>query len=145
MVLGGYFNSRLMKNIREDKGLTYGIHSVVSSLILSGFKVISTEVSKKSTQKAIDEIYKEIQLLQKVPVEKEELEIVRNFMLGEMVRMFDGPFAIAESFRSVWEFGLDNSYYYRLAEKIKTIKSDEITALAQTYYKIDDLYQVTAG
>ncbi len=145
VALGGYFNSRLMKNIREDKGLTYGIHSVITSLILSGFKVISTEVSKKSTQKAINEIYKEIKLLQKDPIEKEELEIIRNYMLGEMVRMFDGPFAIAESFRSVWEFGLDNRYYYRLAEKIKTIEPDEITALAKTYYNTNDLYQITAG
>jgi predicted Zn-dependent peptidase len=66
-------------------------------------------------------------------------------MLGDMVRMFDGPFALAESFRSVWEFGLDNSYYYRLADKIKTIEPDEITAIAQTYYNIDELYEITAG
>jgi len=145
VILGGYFNSRLMRNIREEKGLTYGIHSIITSLILSGFKFISTEVSKKSTQNAIDEIYKEIEILQRVPVEREELEIVRNYMLGEMVRMFDGPFALAESFRSVWDFGLDNSYYYRLAGKIKSIEPDEITALAKTYYRIDDLYQVTAG
>jgi predicted Zn-dependent peptidase len=145
VILGGYFNSRLMKNIREEKGLTYGIHSLITSLVLSGFKVISTEVSKKSTQNAIDEIYKEIETLQHAPVEREELEIVKNYMLGEMVRMFDGPFALAESFRSVWDFGLDNSYYYRLARKIKSIEPDEITALAKTYYRIDDLYQVTAG
>jgi predicted Zn-dependent peptidase len=145
VILGGYFGSRLMRNIREDKGYTYGIGSSVSSLNLSGFKVISTEVSNNFTQKAIDEIYNEIRLLQRIPVEKGELTIVKNYMLGDMVRMFDGPFALAESFRSVWEFGLDNSYYYRLAEKIRTIEPDEITALAQTYYNIDDLYEITAG
>lgn len=145
VVLGGYFGSRLMKNIREEKGFTYGISSTVSSLNLSGYKVITTEVSKKITQKAVDEIYKEIRLLQNIPVSKEELEVVRNYMLGDMVRMFDGPFAIAESFRLVWEFGLDNSYYYRLADKIKSITPDEISALAQTYYNIDNLYEITAG
>jgi len=62
-----------------------------------------------------------------------------------MVRMFDGPFALAESFRSTWEFGLDNSYYYRLAEKIITIDPDEIKELAGTYYNIDELYEVTVG
>jgi len=144
-ILGGYFSSRLMKNIREDKGYTYGISSSVSSLDLSGFKVISTEVSKKHTRKTIDEIYKEIRLLQKKPVGRDELRIVRNYILGEMVRMFDGPFAIAESFRSVWEFGLDNSYYYRFVKKVKTIDPDEITALAATYYNIDELYEITAG
>jgi len=144
-VLGGYFGSRLMKNIREEKGYTYGISSSVSSLDLTGYKVISTEVGKKNCQKTIDEIYSEIRLLQSVLVKKEEMAVVRNYMSGEMVRMFDGPFALAESFRSAWEFGLDNTYYYRLAEKIKTIDPDEIIELARTYYNIDELYQVTAG
>ena len=144
-VLGGYFGSRLMKNIREEKGYTYGISSSLSSLDLTGYKVISTEVSHKNSQKTIDEIYREIRLLQSVPVKKEEMEVVRNYMSGEMLRMFDGPFALAESFRSAWEFGLDNSYYYRLAEKIKTIEPDEIIELAKTYYNIDDLYEITVG
>jgi zinc protease len=144
-ILGGYFGSRLMKNIREEKGYTYGISSTVSSLDITGYKVISTDVSQKNLQKTIDEIYREILLLQRVPVSKKEITIVRNYMTGEMVRMFDGPFALAESFRSVWEFGLDNSYYYRLADKIKTIEPDEIIMLAQAYYNTDELYQVTAG
>ena len=144
-VLGGYFGSRLMKNIREEKGYTYGISSAVSSLDLTGYKVISTDVGTNNCQKTLAEIYKEIHLLQSTPVEKEELTIVRNYMSGEMLRMFDGPFALAESFKSAWEFGLDNNYYFRLAEKIKTIDPDEITELAKTYYNIDDLYQVTVG
>jgi predicted Zn-dependent peptidase len=134
-----------MKNIREEKGYTYGISSSVSSLDLTGYKVILTEVSQKNCQKTIDEIYKEIRLLQSIPVEKEEMAVVRNYMSGEMVRMFDGPFALAESFKSAWEFGLDNCYYYRLAEKIKTIDPDEIIELARTYYNIDELYEVTVG
>jgi predicted Zn-dependent peptidase len=144
-ILGGYFGSRLMKNIREEKGYTYGINSSISSLDLSGYKVISTEVGQKNCQKAIDEIYREIKILQNVAVKQEEMAVVRNYMSGEMVRMFDGPFALAESFRSAWEFGLDNSYYYRLAEKIKTIEPYEITELARTYYNIDDLYEITVG
>ena len=144
-VLGGYFGSRLMKNIREEKGYTYGIGSAVSSLDLTSYKVIFTEVSHNNCQKTIDEIYREIKLLQSVPVKKEEMAVVRNYMSGEMVRMFDGPFALAESFKSVWEFGLDNSYYYRLADKIKTIDPDEIIELAKTYYNIDELYEITVG
>jgi predicted Zn-dependent peptidase len=144
-LLGGYFGSRLMKNIREEKGYSYGINSSVTSLDLSGYKVISTEVSQKNRQKTIDEIYKEIRLLQCVPVGKEELSVVRNYMSGEMVRMFDGPFALAESFKSAWEFGLDNEYYNIFADKIKTIEPDEIINLARTYYNIDELYEITAG
>jgi len=144
-ILGGYFGSRLMKNIREKKGLTYGISSTISSLDLSGYKVISTEVRQKNCQRVIDEIYKEIKLLQNVRVKNTELAVVRNYMSGEMLRMFDGPFALAESFKSAWEFGLDNNYYFRLSEKIKTIEADEIIELARTYYDIDALYEITVG
>jgi zinc protease len=144
-VLGGYFGSRLMKNIREKKGYTYGINSSVMSLNQSGYKVIVTEVGKKHTTKTLNEIYKEIHLLQTKLIEPKELDVARSYMTGEMVRMFDGPFALAESFRAAWEFGLDNTYYYNLAEKIKTIEPDEIITLAKTYYNIDDLYEIIAG
>ncbi len=144
-ILGGYFGSRLMKNIRENKGYTYGIHSSVSSLGLSGFKLISTEVDKNKRKQAVEEIYSEIRKLQAIRVGKEEMDVVRNYMSGELVRMFDGPFAMAESFKAVWEFGLDTSYFNRLAELIKTISPDEIMKLAGTYYNIEDLYEVTAG
>jgi len=144
-ILGGYFGSRLMKNIREEKGYTYGISSSVTSLDLSGYKIISTEVSPKNYRATIDEVFKEIKALQNIPLKEDEMAVVRNYMSGEMVRMFDGPFAIAESFRSVWEFGLDNNYYRFLTEKILKIQPDEIIELARTYYKIDELYQVTVG
>jgi predicted Zn-dependent peptidase len=144
-ILGGYFGSRLMKNIREEKGYTYGISSSVTSFKLAAYKIIITEVGSDYTEKTIEEIFNEIRMLQKFPVGNDEMEIVRNFMLGEMVRMFDGPFALAESFRSAWEFGLDNTYYYDLADRIKSISPDEIIHLAKTYYNIDDLNIVVVG
>jgi zinc protease len=144
-ILGGYFGSRLMRNIREEKGYTYGIRSGISSLDLSGYKVISTEVGSMYLKNSLDEIYKEIRKLQTEFTAKEELDSVRNYMLGEMIRIFDGPFSLAESFKSAWEFGLGSSYYYNFIEKIRTIDGDEIKSLASTYYNIDDLYQVTSG
>lgn len=144
-ILGGYFGSRLMKNIREEKGYTYGIHSTVKSFAHSGYKSISAEVGADHTREAIDEIYKEIRMLQEKPVPGSELRAVKNYLLGELVRMFDGPFATVESFRSAWEFGLDNSYYMKFAEIINSIDSDEIIRISQTYYRIDDLTEVIAG
>jgi hypothetical protein len=66
-------------------------------------------------------------------------------MSGEMVRMFDGPFAIAESFKAVWEFGLDLNYFVGMMDKIRTINQDEILRLATTYYNVDELYEITVG
>jgi len=145
LLLGGYFGSRLMKNIREEKGFTYGIHSSVSSFDLSGSIMISTEVGKKNAGQAVDEIYREIKLLHSIPVGRDELEVVRNYMAGEMVRMFDGPFAIAESFKAVWEFGLNFNYFIGMMDTIRTITPDEILKLARDYYNIDDFYEITAG
>ena len=144
-ILGGYFGSRLMKNIREEKGYTYGISSSLVSVSESGYISISAEVSKKTTQLAINEIYSEIRRLQSEPVGADELNVVRNFMMGSLVRMFDGPFARAESFRSVWEFGLDNSWYQRFAEKIRTITAEELMDLFKRYFDIEKMYEITAG
>ncbi|MGQ9620108.1 MAG: M16 family metallopeptidase [Bacteroidales bacterium] len=144
-ILGGYFGSRLMKNLREQRGYTYGIYSFLASLELAGYLMISTEAAKKYTVKAVNEIFKEIKLLQEKPVGKEELEMVKNYLAGDLLRMFDGPFATAESFRMVWESGLDLSYYLKVADKIKTITPDEIIHIARTYYNVEDMYVVIAG
>jgi zinc protease len=144
-ILGGYFGSRLMKNIREEKGYTYGISSSLVSLIGSGYFSISTEVSNKFTHYAIDEIYNEIRRLQSEAVGIDELTVVKNFMLGNLVRMFDGPFATAECFRSVLEYGLNNSWFASYVERIKSISPEEIMALAQKYLNIEDMYEITAG
>ena len=144
-ILGGYFGSRLMKNIREEKGYTYGISSSVVSLSQSGYKVISAEVGRKHTNATLKEIQNEIKLLQEEKVGAEELGIVKNYMLGELVRMFDGPFSYAETFRSAWEFGLDLEYYRQMEKKINSITPDEIIHIARTYYKVDELHTVIAG
>ncbi|HOK26022.1 MAG TPA: pitrilysin family protein [Bacteroidales bacterium] len=144
-LLGGYFGSRLMKNLREEKGYTYGISSYLVSLDLAGYLLIATEVGKKYTQKAVKEIFKEIKILQKEPVKDKELEMVKNYMLSDLVRMFDGPFATAESFRLVWESGMDMSYFQTLAQKIKSITPDEIIHIARSYYDTGELYTVIAG
>lgn len=145
VILGGYFGSRLMKNIREEKGYTYGISSILVSFIHSGYLTIVSEVGKDVTKEAIAEVYKEIEILRTEKVPEEELERVKNYMLGEMVRMFDGPFAQAESFSSILEYDLNYTYFYNFIEQIKAITADEILALTQKYLNPDDFTQVVAG
>lgn len=144
-VLGGYFGSRLMKNIREEKGYTYGIGSFVLSLKREAVLIISTEVGNEYLNSTIDEIFKEIKLLQNTLVENTELNIVKNYMLGQFVRSIDGPFAQAEKFKEVEEFGLDFNHYYQFMSKIKAITPDELQALAIKYFDINTFYQLTVG
>jgi len=144
-ILGGYFGSRLMANIREDKGYTYGIGSGLASLVNDGYFYISTEVGKDVTKKALDEIYKEIRLLREELVDAEELETVRNYVLGQFLRSVDGPYALADKFKAIWEFGLDYDYFDKYFNAVKTITPEEIKLLANQYLQEHDLLELVVG
>ncbi|GAI82885.1 unnamed protein product, partial [marine sediment metagenome] len=144
-ILGGYFGSRLMKNIREEKGYTYGISSLIISLHHSGYLTIVSEVGADVYKKAIREIYKEIKILREKPVPQDELTLVKNYLLGELLRMFDGPFALADSFRSILEYGLNYDFFNKGIDTVKNITPEEILSLAQKYLNEGSFTQVVAG
>ncbi|NWJ52138.1 MAG: insulinase family protein [Bacteroidetes bacterium] len=144
-ILGGYFGSRLMTNIREDKGYTYGIGSGLISLKHSGFFYISSEVGNAFADRAMDEIFNEINLLRNEPVSNEELSLVRNYLGGTFLRSVDGAFSLAERFKEMHEHDLTIDYYFNLLDKIQTITSDEIMELANRYLSVDSLYQLKVG
>ncbi|MDP4185783.1 MAG: pitrilysin family protein [Bacteroidota bacterium] len=144
-ILGGYFGSRLMSNIREDKGYTYGIYSMIISLKKAGYFFIASEVGKDSCQAALDEIQFELKRLRTEPVPADELNTVRSYMLGEMLREFDGPFAQAASFRALLEYDLNNDFYTNLIHTIKEITSEQLMELSNRYFKEENIYEVVAG
>lgn len=144
-ILGGYFGSRLMKNIREDKGYTYGIHSMLISLQETGYVGIAADVKADFSKETIIEIKKEIELLKNEPVPEEELSLLKNYMMGEMLQMFDGPFATSDSFINAIQYGFGFGYYDRMIDKILTISSDELLMLANTYLNLDNFVTVTVG
>ena len=144
-ILGGYFGSRLMSNIREDKGYTYGIGSAVASMKQDGYFFISTEVGADVTNAAIEEIYKEIEILKDEHVDNEELEMARNYMLGTFLKGMDGAFQLAERFKSIYLYDLDYSYYDRYLQKIKTIQADELRDLARKYFDLSGFYEIVVG
>jgi len=144
-VLGGYFGSRLMANIREDKGYTYGIYSAVVSLQNEGCFFISTEAGVDVCNKAIDEIYGELKRLREELIPEEELQLVKNYMLGAFLRSIDGPFALADKFKGIMEYGLDYGYYKMFIDTIKEITSVKLNNLANKYLQQEDMHQVVVG
>lgn len=144
-VLGGYFGSRLMANIREDKGYTYGIGSGLASMLNSGYFYISTEVGVDVTRAALNEIYYEIEKLRNEPVTEEELDLVRNYMTGVFLRSTDGPFSIADRRKALIGYNLGYEYYDRYVETIRTITAERLQELAQTYLRKEDLVELVAG
>lgn len=144
-ILGDYFGSRLMKNIREDKGFTYGIGSFVSELNNTGYFGIATEVGKDFVEQTIHEIKKEIELLQTELIGEDELELVRSYLLGQILKSADGPYATMDLFLSVEQNGLDLRFFNQYIEKVRTINAEELREIAKTYLKWDSLIIVTAG
>lgn len=144
-IFGGYFGSRLMMNLREEKGLTYGISSYLISYINEGVIGVSTEVLAEKRELAVEEVFKEMDKLCSELIEQEELDRVKNFMLGDLLRNLDGPFAVSEAFRALMGFDLDFSYFKELEQTILTITAEDLRALANKYYKKDEFYVVVAG
>lgn len=144
-ILGGYFGSRLMSNIREDKGYTYGIGSGLLSMKEASFFFITSEVKSEVSKLAIDEIIKEIKILQNEEIGKEELGLVKNYLQGNFQRSFDGPFALLDRFKEVYYSNLDYNYFTSYIETVKSISSKELIALANTYLQTDEMYKLTVG
>jgi predicted Zn-dependent peptidase len=144
-ILGGYFGSRLMANIREEKGYTYGIGSFVLSLKYASYLVISTEVGNEYVEPTLKEIDFEMKRLQNELVSENELETVKSYLLGEFLRDFDGPFALAGSFKSINDFDLDYSFYDNYLLTLRSITSEDLMKLALQYLNTDDFYKVVAG
>lgn len=141
--LGGYFGSRLMANIREDKGYTYGIGSGISSKRESGSFVIATEVGKDVTNDAIKEIKKEIEDLKANLIPKEELNVVKNYMLGALLKNTDGPFDMLSRFQTIHLNKLKNNHYDYFIDEVKAISSEKLRELAQEH--LTDLSVIVAG
>ncbi len=144
-IIGGYFGSRLMTNLREEKGYTYGIYSVLGSLRESGYFGVMTEVAAEVADASLDEIRKELKKIRTEKISLVELQTVRNFMLGELLRMFDGSFALSTQFKSIYEYGLDYSFYDKYLYHIQNITPNRILELANFYLHEDSMYTVTAG
>jgi len=144
-LFGGYFGSRLMSNIREDKGYTYGISAGVVFYPDSGLLIVSTETDNEYVEPLIQEVYHEIDRLHQEPVSAEELRMVRNYMLGEMCRSYESPFSLSDAWIFIATSGLKDDYFARSLQAVNEITPAEIQDLAQRYLCKETLKEVIAG
>lgn len=144
-VLGGYFGSRLMSNIREDKGYTYGIGSGVSVLQDGAYFFVATEVASDVAENTLKEIKFEFERLRNEWIGEEELKRVKNYMLGEFLRQADGPIAQMEMFKNIFFNELKASYYHDFIQSIHTATTEDLRKVAQRYLNWEEMLIVTAG
>jgi predicted Zn-dependent peptidase len=144
-VFGGYFGSRLMSNIREDKGYTYGIHSQVTPFIKGSIFTISTEAGTAVTNDTLHEIQHEMQQIQEKFIEPEELNLVKNYLTGSYMRSLDGVYNQAEKFKSIHGFQLKMDYFEKSLLRIQHTQADELQSLAKKYLNYDSMTKVIVG
>lgn len=144
-LFGGYFGSRLMSNIREDKGYTYGISSGMAFYPQTGVFMVSTEAGNEYVEPIIKEVYHEMDRLQNELVPEQELMMVKNYMLGEMCRDYESPFSIAEAWMFIQTSHLKDDYYQRALEAIRSVNVNELRELACKHLSKEQLIEVVAG
>lgn len=141
-LFGGFFGSRLMANIREDKGYTYGIYSFLLNHIHDGGWMISTEAGRDVSEATIKEVYNEMALLREEPVDEEELLMTRNYMIGTILGDLDGPFQVIGRWKNLVLNDLDENYFYNSLEVIRKISAQELQELSNKYLNPDDFYEL---
>lgn len=141
-VFGGFFGSRLSTNIREDKGYTYGIYSYLMGQVKESGWMISTEAGREVCQATIDEVYKEMELLRNEPVDDEELQMIRNYMIGTVLGDLDGPFQVMARWKSLLLNGFDEHYFYKGIEIVKTVTAEELQQIANKYLHPEEFYEL---
>ncbi|CAM4185154.1 insulinase family protein [Cytophagaceae bacterium 50C-KIRBA] len=144
-ILGGYFGSRLQNNIREDKGFTYGISSSIVPLQESAYWVTGTDVNGENSAQTLEEIKKEIRILQTELVPKEELELVKNYLMGSFTGELTQAFDIAEKIKVIQLENLAPDFYDQFQTQIIQCQAQELRDMANQYLNLDELHVVMVG
>ncbi len=144
-ILGGYFGSRLMQSLREERGYTYGVVSALVNFAHSGYIAIATQVGCEVADDALQVIYTEIERLRTELISDDELTMVKHIMAGEMMRILDGPFGVADVTIENILCSTDNSALAKNLERIESITAQEVMRLSQKYLRREDLVTTVVG
>lgn len=145
-ILGGYFGSRLMKNIREDKGYTYGIYSSLINYRQADYWIIGADVQKANLEHALEEVYKEINLLKQELVPYDELTTVKNYMIGKLASSLDSVFNQGDALKDKLICDVPyQSFYQSLLDEIKEIDAEKILDIANRYFDTEKMTVVTVS
>jgi predicted Zn-dependent peptidase len=144
-ILGGYFGSRLMKNVREEKGLTYGIHASVQPLLRDAFFVIGADVNRENRELTVQEIQNELKKLMDEPVPKNELEAARNHFIGSLQSEVTNAFAHSDKFKTILLNQLPQDYYQQMINRIDVLTAKDLQRIAEKYFTPSSFIEVSVG
>jgi len=144
-LLGGYFGSRLVSRIREELGLTYGIYASVDPQLFDGSLIIATEVANENVEQCLNEIYHEMERLKTEKVTPEELALVKNYLMGNYLNLFDGPFNSMKAIKSIVLSGIPLSNLNTLIASSVSVSAEQVQETAQQYFNRNDFWEMIVG
>jgi len=133
LIFGGYFSSRWVENIREDKGYTYGPHSLIEHSVAGTILVVSAEVATEVTGPALLETWYELGRLATLPPRQEELDQARQYALGTLQLGMSTQAGLAGLVSTYAGYGLRLDYLAEHAERLAATTLDEVAAASARY------------
>jgi len=144
-ILGGYFSSRITRNIREDKGYTYSPFSAVSAEVEAAYWRQNADITTEATGPALAEIVKEIRGLQNAPPPAEELRGVKNYMNGVFVIRLASRGGMANQLSYANLHGLGVEYLDNFVETVEALRAEDVQGAAQTHLPVDEMSLTVVG
>jgi zinc protease len=144
-ILGGYFGSRLMKNLREEKGLTYGVYSSVHPLKHASYLVIGADVNKENVELTFEEVRKELKKLRTDKIPLDELQTAKNHFIGSLQSEITTPFAHADKLKTLYLHNLAGDYYQKMISEVKNFSSEKLIEASEKYYNEERMFEIAVG
>ncbi len=144
-LLGGYFGSRLMTNLREDKAYTYGARSSLNTDPVIGYFTAGASVRNEVTDSAIVQFLLEMDALRTKDIPAAELDMVKRVMTGNFARSLEQPETIARFALNTARFNLPADYYANYLETLNQVDAAELSALARRFLLTDRAHILVVG
>lgn len=145
VTLGGYFGSRLVSNIREQKGYTYGISAGLAGVYEGGYITISSECANAYVEPLIDEVRKEIVSLRTDLIPADEWKVVSNYIKSALVSTLDNPFSIIDHYVKNYIFDMPDNNFEAQQIALEASSSETVLLMARKYMDPDRMFIATAG
>lgn len=142
---GGGFASRLMDNIRDNRGLAYNVDSSFEPGLVPGPIEITAETKNASAGEAVAEILKELEKIRQEPVKEKELADAKAYLIGSLPLKMDSNAKRAALLSYLELYGLGLDYPWRYPEIINKISPEDLMAVARKYFNLDQLLLVVVG
>jgi zinc protease len=142
---GGGFSTRLMKNVREDKGYTYGAYGSASLSPYGSYYATSGAFRNEVSDSAITEMLKEIDAITNANVTDEELKSTLATMAGNFGRSLERPQTVAGFALNIIRYNLPKDYYQTYLAKLAAVTKDDILDVAQKYFNAKRCNIVVVG